>query len=170
MIKLGIHIIPMMKAKEVVDIIVAAEELGYDYCLLCDEGFTADVYVTLGMAADRTSNIMLGPVTNGYTRHPAVTAASLATLNVLTNGRAFVNLVAGGSMVLTPMGIPRQAPLAVAEDTIQIMRKLWTGEQVSYQGAHYALEKAQINKYIKSIFEKRCGTGESYLEKPDVSS
>jgi 5,10-methylenetetrahydromethanopterin reductase len=151
MIKLGIHIIPMMPAGEVLDTIVAAEELGYEYCLLCDEGFMPDVYVTLGIVAAKTSHIMLGPVTNGYTRHPAVTANALATLNTLSGGRAFVNLVAGGSMVLTPMGIPRQSPVTVAEETIQIMRKLWTGETVTWKGSRYSLENAQSNLGVHDI-------------------
>ena len=145
MIKLGIHIIPMMPAGEVLEIIRTAEDLGYEYCLLCDEGFTTDVYVTLGMAACKTSKIKLGPVTNGYTRHPAVTAIALATLNTLSGGRAFVNLVAGGSMVLNPMGIPRESPLAITEETIQIMRKLWSGEIVSWKGKRYSLENAQCH-------------------------
>ncbi len=145
MTKLGIHIIPMMPAEEVIETIRVAEELGYEYCLLCDEGFTTDVYVTLGTVACKTSKIRLGPVTNGYTRHPAVTAIALATLNILSGGRAFVNLVAGGSMVLNPMGIPRESPLTITEETIQIMRQLWTGEMVTWKGKHYSLEKAQCH-------------------------
>ncbi|MCC6146619.1 MAG: LLM class flavin-dependent oxidoreductase [Anaerolineaceae bacterium] len=141
--KLGINIIPMMPTEEIIETIQAAEKLGYEYCLLCDEGFTADVYVTLGITACKTSSIRLGPVTNGYTRHPAVTAIALATLNILSNGRAFVNLIAGGSMVLTPMGIPRQSPLGIAEDTIEIMRKVWSGEMVTWQGKQYSLQNAQ---------------------------
>jgi len=145
MIKLGIHIIPMMSTEEVIETICAAEDLGYEYCLLCDEGFTPDVYVTLGMAACKTSKIRLGPVTNGYTRHPAVTAIALATLNTLSNDRAFVNLVAGGSMVLNPMGILREAPLTIAEETIQIMRQLWSGEMITWKGKHFSLENAQCH-------------------------
>ena len=143
MTKLGIQIIPMMPAEEVIETICAAEKLGYEYCLLCDEGFTPDVYVTLGIAACKTTKIRLGPMTNGYTRHPAVTAIALATLNILSGGRAFVNLVAGGSMVLDPMGISRESPLVIAEETIQIMRKLWTGETISWKGNRYSLENAQ---------------------------
>lgn len=151
MVNLGIHIVPLMPVGEVVETIIIAEELGYEYCLVCDEGFMADVYVTLGMAAAKTSRIRLGPVTNGYTRHPAVTATALATLNVISNGRAFVNLVAGGTMVLNPMGIPRETPVTVAHETIRIMRKLWSGENITWKGERYSLENAQTNLGLQDI-------------------
>lgn len=144
MIKTGIHIIPTMPVNQIIDLAVEAENLGYDYCLIADEGFMPDVYVSLGTIARQTHRIKLGPVTNGYTRHPAVTATALATLNELSGGRALVTLVAGGSMVLPPMGIAREAPLTVVKETIEILRQLWTGGSVSWQGQRYRLEGARL--------------------------
>lgn len=144
MTQLGIQIIPTMSVDEVIETAVMAEELGYDFCLLADEGFMPDVYVALGAIAQRTQRIRLGPVTNGYTRHPAVTANAIATLDDLSDGRALATLVAGGSMVLNPMGIPREAPLTVMRETITILRKLWSGEEVTWQGKRYALQRAQL--------------------------
>jgi 5,10-methylenetetrahydromethanopterin reductase len=151
MIDVGIQIIPTMAVKELIETICAAEELGYGYCVVADEGFMPDVYVSLGAAAQRTSRIRLGPVTNGYTRHPAVTANAMATLHELSHGRALVDLVAGGSMVLTPMGIPRETPLAVVEDTVEVMRRLWSGEKVTWQGQRYRLASAQLSQGAQEI-------------------
>lgn len=145
MIELGLQIIPTMPVQEVIDTIRTAEELGYNTCVMADEGFMPDVYVTLGIAAQHTRHIKLGPVTNGYTRHPAVSASAAATLNEVSGGRALVNLVAGGSMVLRPMAIPRDAPLTVMRETIDILRRLWSGDKVSYNGQRYRLDSAQIN-------------------------
>ncbi|HEX9926313.1 MAG TPA: LLM class flavin-dependent oxidoreductase [Anaerolineae bacterium] len=151
MIEMGLQIIPTMPVREVIDTIRTAEELGYHYCVLADEGFMPDVYVALGLAARETSTIKLGPVTNGYTRHPAVTANAAATLNEVSGGRALVNLVAGGSMVLRPMVIPREAPLTVMRETIDILHRLWSGETVSYNGQRYRLEAAQITAGSQDI-------------------
>ncbi|RPI85899.1 MAG: LLM class flavin-dependent oxidoreductase [Chloroflexi bacterium] len=144
MFKIGIELIPCMPLQEVVDTINAAEDLGYDFCILADEGFMHDVYVCLAAAAQKTSRIKLGPTTNGYTRHPAVTAAALASLNELSNGRALIALCAGGSMVLQPMGIPRLRPLDVVSDSLQVMRQLWSGESVTWQGKWYRLDDAKL--------------------------
>jgi len=145
MTQLGIQIIPTMPAAEIIDTVIAAEQLGYDYCLLADEGFMPDIYAVLGAAAQRTTRIKLGPVTNGYTRHPAVTANALATLDDLSDGRALVVLVAGGSMVLNPMGIAREAPLTVVNETIEILRQLWSGASVTWQGKRFSLHDAQLH-------------------------
>ena len=108
-IALGLQIVPTMGSDELIDIVVLAEELGYSYCMVADEGLMLDVYAVLGAAARATSTIRLGPVTNPYTRHPAATAAAVATIDEMSGGRAFVTLVAGGTMVLHPMGIERTA-------------------------------------------------------------
>ena len=143
MIRTGIHIVPTMPVNQVIDLAREAENLGYDYCLIADEGFMPDAYVSLGATARQTDRIKLGPVTNGYTRHPAVTASALATLNELAGGRAVATIVAGGSMVLPPMGIAREAPLTVVKETIEIMRQLWTGKSISWQGQRFRLDSAQ---------------------------
>lgn len=144
MVKLGINIIPSMSIREIIHTARAAEEIGYEYLIVADEGFMQDVYVTLGAVACQTRRIKLAPCTNGYTRHPAVTAAALASLQELSGGRAFITLIAGGSVVLNPMNIRREAPLAVVRDTIEIMRRLWSGETVTWSGERFSLAEARI--------------------------
>ncbi len=150
-IALGLQIVPTMGSAELIDTIVAAEELGYSYCMVADEGLMLDVYAVLGAAAKATSTIRLGAVTNPYTRHPAATAAALATVDEMSGGRAFVTLVAGGTMVLHPMGLERSAPLATMTDTIEALRLLWRGEPVTWQGRRLSLEGAQLTTGTHSI-------------------
>jgi 5,10-methylenetetrahydromethanopterin reductase len=163
-IGLGCQIVPTMPVAEVVDTIRVAEELGYEYCMVADEGLMQDVFVCLGAAADVTESIRLGVVTNGYTRHPAGTAAALATVNELSHGRAFVTLVAGGTMVLQPMGIERTAPRAVIADTIEILRSLWRGEPVHWEGRGFRLDGAQLSHGPQSIPIWVAARGERILE------
>ncbi len=143
MATLGLHIVPTMAVDDIVTLIAEAEAMGYTHCLLADEGFMPDVHATLALAARATTGIMLGPVTNGYTRHPAVTATALATLDEISGGRAFVTMLAGGSMVLPPMGIERRSPLGVVREAIEVMRLLWSGETVDYEGRHFRLDGAR---------------------------
>ncbi|MYE57670.1 MAG: LLM class flavin-dependent oxidoreductase [Acidimicrobiaceae bacterium] len=150
-VTLGLQIVPTMGSAELVDTIVAAEELGYSYCMVADEGLMLDVYAVLGAAARATSTIRLGAVTNPYSRHPAATAAAIATVDEMSGGRAFVTLVAGGTMVLHPMGLERSSPLAAMADTIEALRLLWRGEPVTWQGRGFSLEGAQLTTGAHSI-------------------
>ncbi len=150
-IELGLQIVPTMGSAELINTIVAAEELGYSYCMVADEGLMLDVYAVLGAAARATSTIRLGAVTNPYTRHPAATAAAVATVDEMSGGRAFVTLVAGGTMVLHPMRLERTAPLALMSDTIDALRLLWSGRPVTWQGRRLSLEGAQLTTGTHSI-------------------
>ena len=162
-IALGLQVVPTMGSAELVDTIVLAEELGYSYCMVADEGLMLDVYAVLGAAARATSTIRLGAVTNPYTRHPAATAAAIATIDEMSGGRAFVTLVAGGTMVLHPMGIQRSAPLATMADTIEALRLLWRGEPVTWQGRRFSLEGAQLTTGPHSIPVWIAARGEKML-------
>ena len=162
-IALGLQIVPTMGSAELVETIVSAEVLGYSYCMVADEGLMLDVYAVLGAAARATSTIRLGPVTNPYTRHPAATAAAIATIDEMSGGRAFITLVAGGTMVLHPMGIQRSAPLATMADTIDALRLLWRGEPVTWQGRRFSLEGAQLTTGTHSIPVWVAARGEKML-------
>jgi len=151
MVASGIHIVPLMPARDVITVAMEAERIGYDYCLVADEGFHPDIYATLGVIARETERITIGAMTNGYTRHPAVTATALATVNDLSGGRAMVTMLVGGSMVLAPMGIARSRPYAVVADSIEVMRRLWSGESVTWPGRTVSLDQARIGFDPQSI-------------------
>ena len=104
-----------------------------------------DLYVTLTAAACNTEKIRLGPgVTHPYTRHPVVTAVSVASLDQFSGGRAFLGIGAGGSRSLVPMQIPRSKPLQLSREVVEIARLLWKGETVTYDGEFFQLKDARI--------------------------
>jgi 5,10-methylenetetrahydromethanopterin reductase len=74
------------------DHIVIAEELGYERAWIYDTPQQSpDVWMTLGLAAVRTSRIGLGPgVLIPTLRHPMVNAAATATLAALAPGRVVI--------------------------------------------------------------------------------
>ena len=164
MVAAGVHIVPLMPAGDVISVAVEAERLGYEYCLVADEGFHPDVYACLGVIARATDRITLGVLTNGYTRHPAVTAAAAATVNELSGGRLVVTLLAGGSMVLSPMGIERARPARVVADSVQALRRLWSGDEVSWRGQTCSLDRARLGMGPQSIPIWIAGRGPRLLE------
>ncbi len=80
----------------------AAERNGFDIFLLTDsQNLRGDVYSQLALCAKATSSIMLGTgVTNPITRHAAVTATSIMSVQAESDGRAILGIGRGDSAVL----------------------------------------------------------------------
>ncbi len=89
-----------------------AEELGYDGITYVDsQNLASDCYVALAVAAHATERLKLGTgVTNSFTRHPAVTASAIATIQAESRGRAYLGIGRGDSALahlgLAPHAVP----------------------------------------------------------------
>ena len=107
-----------------------AEERGFDGLMLADsENLVGDPYVELALAARDTTRLRLAvAVTNPVTRHPAVTASAIATLQIESGGRAVLVLGRGDSAVLQ-LGI-RPATTAQLERAVGDIRAFLRGDDV----------------------------------------
>jgi 5,10-methylenetetrahydromethanopterin reductase len=110
----------------------AAEQLGFDRVWLPDERLRRSVYVVLTACALKTEALGLGVgVTNPFTRHPAVTAASIASLEELRPGNVVLGLGAGGQ--LSHLGISPQRPLTAVREAIVTIRRLTGGSSDGHE-------------------------------------
>src|SRR4051812_32622673 len=89
-----------------------AEQRGFDGGLMVDsQNLVGDCFIGLALAAKATSRLQLGTgVTNPWTRHPAVTASAIATVQAESGGRAVLGIGRGDSS-LAHLGL---APAPVA--------------------------------------------------------
>ncbi len=117
-----------------------AETDGWDGLLLADsQNLVGDPYVELSLAAAATSRIELGPyVTNPVTRHAAVTAAAIATLQAESNGRAVLGISRGDSSLAT-IGC-RRASLAELGTYVDQLQGYLGGQSVDLGGHASRLE------------------------------
>ena len=76
-----------------------AEDTGFDGMLVVDsQNLTTDPFINLALAAQATTTLGLGTgVTNPVTRHPAATASAIASVQLLSNGRAVLGIGRGDS-------------------------------------------------------------------------
>lgn len=111
-----------------------AEAVGFDYIGVADsQSLFRELFVSLTVAALETERVQIGPsVTNPLTRHPAVLASSVASLQELSGGRAFLGIGTGDSAILN-LGL-RPARLRVLRDYVGAVRTILAGDTVSYQG------------------------------------
>ena len=120
------------------------EECGYDQFWVPDERLLRNVYISLTTIAGATSRIGLGTgVTNPYTRHPAHTAAAIATIDELSGGRAQLALGAGGG--LEAYGLARRQPVQALRETIEIVKGLTAGQTITMDGQLFTLRDAHLD-------------------------
>jgi 5,10-methylenetetrahydromethanopterin reductase len=121
------------------DHIVLAEELGYRRAWVYDSpALYADVWVTLGLAAKRTSSIDLATgVLIPSLRHPMVTAAAVATLCGLAPGR-FTMGVGSGFTGRHTLG-KRPNGWAFVEEYVRCVHDLLAGEEPLWEDARIAM-------------------------------
>jgi 5,10-methylenetetrahydromethanopterin reductase len=139
----GIWLHAVRPLPELAALAEAAETLGAAAILVADEGTDRDLHVTLAALAHRTRRVLLvGAVTNPYTRHPLTTAAAFASLAELAPGRVVAGFGAGGSRVLVPLGLHPDRPFTVLRECVEAVAALLRGGTVDHNGtfeAHGAL-------------------------------
>lgn len=145
MFETAIYMPTDLKINQITDVAVLAEQKGFDYFLVPDEGLTRDVFVTLTSIALNTHKIKFGTaIINPYTRHPVTSAVTMATLNEFTSGRAFIGFGAGGSLVLGPLGIEPKNSLSMCREAVELSRKILDGENVNFQGQFFNTKNAKL--------------------------
>src|SRR2546428_86232 len=132
----------------------AAEEAGWDGLFLWDHlAFVwgppaADPWVTLAAIASSTATLRIGTaVTPVARRRPQVLAQQVAALDVLSGGRVICGAGLGGVVSeFAKFGEPTEAKLRAAklDEGLDLLRRYWTGEEVTHHGEHYTVEGVRL--------------------------
>jgi 5,10-methylenetetrahydromethanopterin reductase len=141
---LGVLLNAEYPAQELIRLGVLAEQLGYSSFWYTDVRMLRECYIGLAIVAVHTKRIRLATgVTDPYSRHPAITAASIATLDELSDGRAMLGLGLGGAG-FRELGLARTLPVAAMRESIEVIRGLLRGEQVSLAGKVISLDQGRL--------------------------
>jgi 5,10-methylenetetrahydromethanopterin reductase len=118
----------------------AAERAGFRALRVGDMQSThREMYAALTLIGASTARIQFGPgVTNPVTRHPAVAASGMATLQEFSGGRAVFGIGTGDSAVRNLGAEP--ATIVELEEYIRAVRALHTTGRADYRGRTLALE------------------------------
>ena len=143
--------------RRLLDIAVLAEEHGFDFVSISDhyhpwvdeQGHSPFVWSMLGAIAARTSRIDVGVgVTCPIMRiHPAILAQATATCAQLLPDRFTWGVGTGEALnehILGDRWPPVDLRLERLEEAVDVVRQLWTGEQITHRGTHFTVENARI--------------------------
>jgi G6PDH family F420-dependent oxidoreductase len=143
--------------KELVQYGVQAERAGFDFTVISDhfhpwleeQGESPFAWSVLGAVASQTSHMpLMTMVTCPTVRyHPAIVAQMAATIGLMSDGRFTLGLGAGENLNEHIVGEgwpPVNLRHLMLEEAIDIIRKLWEGRSVSYQGDFFAVHDARL--------------------------
>lgn len=101
--------------------------------------------VAAALAARTTTFRPLVAARPGYWS-PAQFAASAATLDALSGGRLLVNVVTGQDKPAAygDPQVDQPTRYARTAEFMHLLRRLWTEEEVTFQGEHYRVERATV--------------------------
>lgn len=144
--ELGIYLLPgrIKDPARALDEAAQAEALGLSVAWLAERYDIKDMGVLCGAIAARTSTIKvgMGSVAAG-TRAPIMTAAMTATMQQTFGDRCVLGVARGLDDVTTPHGLPKYS-MAMLEDYLNILKQLWAGESVDYDGPVGRIPNARL--------------------------
>jgi 5,10-methylenetetrahydromethanopterin reductase len=85
-----------------------------------------------------TERVRLGPAAlNAVTLHPVEIAGQVAALDVASNGRAYLGLVAGSW--LDQLGLDERKPLTRLREAVEVVRRLLARDATGFAGERFTL-------------------------------
>ncbi len=144
--------------RELLEFSVVAEEVGFDSVMVSDHfqpwrhtgGHAPYSFAWLAALGERTSRVSFGTsvTTPTFRYHPSIVAQAMATIAVLNPGRAILGIGTGESMNEVPatgMKWPKfKERFGRLRESVELMRRLWTEDRVTFEGEYYRTESATI--------------------------
>ena len=145
--------------RELLDYAVQAEQVGLDSVWISDHfqpwrhhgGHAPFSLAWLAALGERTERVQFGTsvMTPTFRYNPAVVAQAFGTLGSLYPGRVALGIGSGEALNEVVVGSVQEWPefkerFARLRESVRLMRALWTGERVSFEGDYYTLTDATV--------------------------
>jgi alkanesulfonate monooxygenase len=152
-------VLPTYSIDDLIKLASVAEELGFKTIWVHDSLLDSPRFepiALLGALAVSTKSIKLGTsILQPHFRNPVVLALSWATLDVLSKGRTILGVGIGGGTAkgieqeCRVVGIKKEKRGLILEDIVQLLRKLWLENSVSYHSQFFDI--SDISLGVKPI-------------------
>jgi 5,10-methylenetetrahydromethanopterin reductase len=133
--RLGLCFLDRPTLPRAIEVVRLAESRGFESVWVCETRLARDAISVLGAFAAVTSRIKLGSgVVNTWTRGPALTAMTFATLNELAPDRLLLGLGAYWDPLAWKQGVERRKPLRQMREYVEVTRRLLNLERFTFEG------------------------------------
>jgi 5,10-methylenetetrahydromethanopterin reductase len=150
--RLGLYFQDKHPLPYLLDMAEYAEERGFAEIWAADTRLARDCIAVMGGLLARTDRIRIGSgVLPIWTRNPAVIAATWSTLwemgGLTPDGesRVLLGLGAWWEPIATRVGVDRRKPLQAMREHVEALRRLFTMEEVTYEGEFVRLDRIRLD-------------------------
>ncbi len=141
-------VLPYGDARTAAELAAVAEEHGWDGFFVWEGVWAIDPWVSLAAVAMRTERIRMGTMLTPLPRRlPWELAGQVATLDNLSDGRVILPVGLGATddrWWLFEDDPGRRVRAEQMDEALELIQALWSGEPVTYEGAHYRARPAEI--------------------------
>mgnify|MGYP002713202206 CR=1 FL=1 len=124
--------------RDVVNLGVLADQAGFDQAWFPSDKFMYHAWSIIASLAEHTQNIVVGANgTEPYAVSPGETAAFMATLDHLSRGRVALGFGMHTEKMVGWLGYDLSDRLPRIREGVELMRKLWRGENAQFDGEVY---------------------------------
>lgn len=130
---------------DLINVAKLADGLGYD-TFFTGESWGRDALTILTAVACHTTNLRVGTgILPVFSRTPTLIAQSIASLDLISKGRATLGLGTSGKIVIEEWhGLPYKRPLERTREYIEIIRQALSGGAVNHQGTFFNLSRFRL--------------------------
>jgi 5,10-methylenetetrahydromethanopterin reductase len=157
--ELGVVVDILWPIERIARIARAADEEGFDQLWLSDHPLGRDPFLTLLHLAPQLRRIRLGIGTiNPSARHPAILAASAATLNHATGNRLWLGIGSSIRSLLQPIGLELAGQIPRCREAVLIIRELLEQGRSDVEGQVFTTRDARLLFEEAAAFPVLMGT------------
>lgn len=125
----------------------SAEQLGFEAALTPTGAWCEDAWISTAMLSQVSERLKFLVAFRPGLTAPYLAAQMAGTFQNLTGGRLLLNVVTGGESHEQRMFgdfLDKDGRYERCGEFLDIVRRLWSGETVDFQGAHYRVEDAVL--------------------------
>ena len=137
--RFGIRLIQHLGSpRDIVELGILADKAGFDHAWFPSDKFMYHAWSIIAALVEHTDHIIVGANgTEPYGVSPGETAAFMATLDHLSQGRTAIGFGMHTQKMIEWMGINVDDRVTRVREAVDLMRKIWRGEVAEFDGQEF---------------------------------
>lgn len=143
--RLGLCFDGFYSIQEMIELARLADGIGMESIWMSDHLCFRDSLTTSMALLASTAKIKVAPAPmSPYSRHPIISAMSIATMEEFAPGRVIAGPGTGNAAALKEAGMESPHPVQTMREYVEILRRFLRGETVMYQGKMFHINGAKM--------------------------